>query len=257
LRAGRAFSSADNKTAPPVVIVNETFARQYWPGQSAFGKKVTVGRRADPALVIGVAADVKNQGLEKPSLPQLYLPFPQLPWSDMNLLVRTEIPPQAAIEGIRAAVATIDPEQPITNVETAEGLIDTSRAQPRFTMMLLAAFSASALMLAVIGLYGVLSYRIAQRRQEFGIRLALGAEPRDILRMMMRQGITLVIQGIVAGLCAALLLTRALQSSLYDTGLHDITTFIAAPVVFLAVAALASYLPARRAMKVDPVETLR
>ena len=257
LRAGRAFSSADNKAAPPVVIVNETFAHQYWPGQSAIGKKVVIGRRPDPALVIGVAADVKNQGLENPSQPQLYLPFPQLPWSDMNLLVRTEIPPQNAVEAIRAAIATIDPEQPITNVQTAEGLIETSRAQPRFTMMLLSAFSASALMLAVIGVYGVLSYTIAQRRQEFGIRLALGADPRDILRMIMRQGITLVIQGIVAGWCAALLLTRALQSSLYDTGSHDITIFIAAPVVFLGVAALASYLPARRAMKVNPVETLR
>ena len=257
IRAGRAFSSTDNQTAPPVIIVNERFARQYWPGQSAVGKHVVIGRRPEPALVIGVAADVKNQGLEKPSQPQLYLPFSQLPCGDMNLLVRTDIPPKTTIETIRSQIATIDPGQPVTKIETADELIDSLRAEPRFTMLLLVMFSGAAFLLAVSGVYGVLSYTVAQRRQELGIRLALGAEPRGMLRMIMRQGMSIAIQGIVAGLLAALLLTRALERSLYSISSHDVTTFIAAPIIFLGVAALASYVPARRAMKVNPIETLR
>jgi putative ABC transport system permease protein len=257
LRSGRPFEDSDNAKAPPVVVVNETFARQYWPGQAAVGKKVAIGRRPEPALVIGVAADVKNQGLEKASQAQLYLPFPQLPWSDMNLLVRTEVPPQAAISTVRAQIAAVDSGQPINDIQSADQLIDSSRAQPLFMMLLIAGFSATALVLAIIGVYGVLSYSVAQRRQEFGIRLALGADPTDILRMVMRQGLFLAVIGIAAGLGAALVLTRLLGSALYQTGSRDLTTFVSAPLLFLGTSALASYLPARRAMKVDPVETLK
>ena len=256
LRSGRTFSAADNATAPLVVIANETFARQYWPGQQAVGKKIAVGRRS-AALVIGVAADVRNRGLQMDPQAQLYLPFPQLPWSDMNLLVRTDLPSQEAIGSIRTQVAAIDSSQPLTDLQTAAELIDSSRAQPRFMMLLLAGFSATALVLTVMGVYGVLSYSVAQRTQEFGIRLALGAHREDILRMVMRQGLMLAAVGIVVGLGAALLLTKLLESALYRTGSHDPATFVFAPMVFLVIAALASYLPARRAMKVDPVESLR
>ena len=256
LRGGRAFTAADNATAPPVVVVNESFARQYWPGQQAVGKKIAIGRRP-PALVVGVATDVRNRGLEKDPQVQLYLPFPQLPWSDMNLLVRTDLPAQGAIGAVRAQISAVDSTQPLTDVQTAEELIDGSRAQPRFTMLLLGGFSATALVLAVMGVYGVLSYTVAQRWQEFGIRLALGAHRKDILRMVMRQGLSLALGGIVTGVCAALLLTQLLASALYRTGSRDPITFVVVPVLFLGVAALASYLPARRAMKVDPVETLK
>ena len=257
LRAGRTFTDADNATAPPVVVVNETFARQYWPGESAVGKKIVIGRRPEPALVVGVATDVKNQGLEKDSQAQLYLPFSQLPWSDMNLLVRTDVPAASATATVRAQIAAVDSNQPVNEIQTAEELIDASRAQPRFTMLLIGGFSGTALLLAILGVYGVLSYSIGQRRQEFGIRLALGAQSIDILRVVMRQGVLLALAGIVTGLGAALMMTRLLENVLYRTGSRDPVTFVFAPVAFLLVAAIASYLPARRAMKVEPVETLR
>jgi len=204
-----------------------------------------------------VAADTKNQGLEKESQAQLYLPFPQLPWSDMNLLVRTDVPPAAAVGSVRSQIAVVDANQPVNEIQTAEDLIDNSRAQPRFTMLLIGGFSGTALLLAIVGVYGVLSYSVGQRRQEFGIRLALGAHRTDILRMVMRQGLLLALLGILAGLGAALILTRLLENVLYKTGSRDLATFVLAPVVFLLVAALASYLPARRAMNVEPVEILK
>jgi putative ABC transport system permease protein len=257
LRVGRTFTDDDDAKAPPVVVVNETFARQYWPGQSAVGKKIAIGRRPDPALVVGVSADVKNQGLQKDPQGQLYLPFPQLPWSDMNLLVRTDVAPSAAIATVRAQIAAVDSNQPVNEIQTAEELVDTSRAQPRFTMFLIGGFSATALVLAILGVYGVLSYSVGQRQQEFGIRLALGAQRTDIQRMVMRQGLLLALTGIVAGLGLALMMTRLLENVLYRTGARDFATFATAPAVFLLVAALASYLPARRAMRVEPVETLK
>jgi putative ABC transport system permease protein len=257
LRGGRTFTNADNATAPAVVVVNETFARQYWPGQSPLGKKIVIGRRPDPALVVGVAADIRNQGLEKESQAQLYLPFPQLPWSDMNLLVRTDVPPSAAVGTVRAQIAAVDGSQPVSEIQTAEDLIDNSRAQPRFTMLLIGGFSGTALLLAIVGVYGVLSYSVGQRRQEFGIRLALGAHRTDILRIVMRQGLLLAIGGIVAGLSVAWVMTRLLENVLYQTGSRDLATFVVTPIVFLGVAAIASYLPARRAMMVEPVETLK
>jgi predicted permease len=257
LRAGRTFTDADNAAGPPVVIVNETFARQYWPGQSPVGKKVAIGRRPDPALVVGVAADIKNQGLQKDPQAQLYLPFPQLPWSDMNLLVRTDVSPSAAVATVRNEIAAVDGNQPVNEIQTAEELIDSSRAQPRFTMLLIGGFSGTALLLAIVGVYGVLSYSIGQRRQEFGIRLALGAQRADIRGMVMRQGMMLALTGVAAGLVVALMMTRLLENVLYRTGARDLATFFFAPVVFLLVAALASYIPARRAMSVEPVETLR
>jgi putative ABC transport system permease protein len=240
-----------------VVVVNETFARQYWPGESPVGKKVVIGRRPEAALVVGVATDVRNQGLQKDSQAQLYLPFSQLPWSDMNLLVRTDIPAATAIATVRAQIAAVDSNQPVDEIQTAEDLIDASRAQPRLTMLLIGGFSGTAFVLAILGVYGVLSYSIGQRRQEFGIRLALGAQRTDILHLVMRQGLLLALAGIFAGLGGALTMTRLLENVLYRTGSRDLATFVFAPVAFLLVAALASYLPARRAMKVEPVETLR
>lgn len=257
LLRGREFTAADNLQAPKIVVVNETLAREFWPNDNPIGKRIAVGRATVPAEVVGVAADIKNKGLEQNTQPQLYLPFPQLAWGDMNLLVRTVVPPRSIAASVQAQIAAVDPDQPITNVQTVEELMDTSRSQPRFTMLLVGIFSAIALTLAVAGLYGVLAYSVAQRQQEFGIRLALGAEKADILELVVRQGIILASTGIMIGLIASLFLTRLLGSMLYRVGAHDIVTFSLAPALFLGIALLASYLPARRATKVNPIETLR
>ena len=257
LRAGRPFTAADNAQAPKVLIVNETFARRFWPNQNPLGKRVFVGRWPEPAEVIGISADVKNKGLAQDTQAQLYIAFPQLPWGNMNLLVRTLVPPESMTSGIRAQIAAVDPDQPVTSIETVDEILDSSLSQPRFIMVLLSIFSGTALALAVIGIYGVLAYSVTQRQHELGIRMALGARRGDVLRLVVRQGLVLAVAGVGIGLIAALPLTRLMSSLLYKVGARDLATFALAPLVFLSVALLASYLPARRAAKLDPMETLR
>lgn len=257
MRAGREFSAADNADAPQVVIVNDTFARRFWPKENAVGKHVVIGRRPQPAEVVGVSTDVRNRGLAQETQAQLYLPFPQLPWGNMNLLVRTAVPPQSVTHDVRAQISALDADQPVTNIQTVDDLMDDSRAQPRFTTLLFGAFSGTALTLVVIGIYAVLAYSVAQRRQELGIRLALGAPRSDILRLVVRQGLLLAAMGIGIGLLFALLITQLASSLLYKVSTLDPATFILCPLVFLGTALLASYLPARHAAKVDPTEALR
>ena len=257
LRAGRIFTDADNAQAPPVIIVNESLAKRYWPGQNPIGKHILIGRQKASAEVVGVAADTKNFGLAAETRTLVYIPFPQLPWGNMNLLVRTAGDPHSMVSSMRAQIAAVDPDQPVTNVQTVTELMDSSRAQPRFMMLLIGGFSAVALILAVIGIYGVLAYTVAQRQQELGIRLALGAEKSDIFRLVVTQGLTLTLSGIAIGLVASLAMTQVMSSLLYQTGARDFTTFVLAPLVFVVIALLASYLPARRAMRVDPTEALR
>ena len=257
LRGGRAFTTADRSQSPPVVVVNEAFARQYWPGENAIGKHVVIGRRPQAAEVVGVAADIRNRGLEQNTQPQVYLPFPQLPWSDMYLLVRTDVPPRSVVSAVRAQIAAVDSDQPVIKVQTVDDLLDSARTQARFLLMLIGAFSTTALVLAAIGIYGMLSYAVAQRRQEFGIRLALGAGRGDLLRLVLRRGLALTATGIVLRLTAAFLLTRFVGSFLYQTGTRDVMTFVGAPTVFLGIALLASYLPARRATRANPIEAIK
>jgi ABC-type antimicrobial peptide transport system permease subunit len=175
----------------------------------------------------------------------------------MNLLVRTEVDPHSIISAVRAQIAAVDPEQPVTGIQTVDELLDTSRAQPRFTMLLLGAFSATALVLAVVGIYGVLAYSVTQRQQEMGVRLALGATRANILRLIVGQGLLLALVGVGTGWTAALALTRVMASMLYGVSARDFTTFALAPLAFVAIALLASYLPARRATRADPREALR
>ncbi len=261
LRAGRAFTDADNAQAPKVIIVNEALARRFWPGQDPVGKHILIGRQPAPSEIVGVAANVKNNGLATDPQEQVYLPFAQLPWGNMNLLLRTAADPHSMAATVRAQIAAVDPDQPVTNVQTVEELMDVSRAQPRFMMALVVLFSALALTLAMVGIYGVMAYTVAQRRQELGIRLALGAEKSDILRLVVRQGLTLTALGTAIGLALALALSfifsRAASDLLYKVGPRDVTTFAVAPLMFMMIALAASYAPARRATRVDPTEALR
>lgn len=257
LLAGREFGDADDADAPKVTIVNEAFARRFWPGENPVGKTVTIGRWTEPAQVVGVAEDVHNRGLAAAPQAQIYLPFAQLPWGDMNLLVRTAVAPLSLAPAVEAQVSAVDPDQPVTDVRALRELMDADRAQPRLTMLLLAAFSATALLLAAIGLAAMLAWSTVQRRQELAIRLALGAERRDLMWLVVSQGLTLAGTGIAVGLAAGLALTRLMSSALYRTSAHDLRTFVFAPLVLLGVAGAASLIPARRALRVDPIESLR
>ncbi|HEV8495009.1 MAG TPA: ABC transporter permease [Candidatus Angelobacter sp.] len=260
LQAGREFTDADKAGSPNVVIVNQALAHRYWPNQNPIGKHIVLGRQA-ASEVVGVAIDVKNRGLALDPQVQLYFPFSQIPWGNMNLLVRTATDPHGMVSAVRAQIATIDSDQPVTNIQTVDELMDGSRAQPRFILLLLGIFSAAALVLAIIGIYGVLAYSVAQRRQELGIRLALGAEKSHILRLVVGYGLALAGVGIVIGLVFALALSwimaSVLSGVLYKISARDMTTFAVAPMVFLLIALVASYLPARRATQVDPNEALR
>jgi len=257
LHAGRQFNAADSAESQKVVIVNESFVRRFWPGQNPLGKGVTIGRWPQPAQVIGVSADVLNKGLAQDAQPQVFIPFAQLPWTNMNLLVRTAIAPEGLINAIRAQIYALDPDQPVTHIQTADEIVSGSRTELRFTLALLSAFSATALALALMGIYGLLSYSVAEGSDEMGIRMALGADRNDILVLVIRKGLLLSAAGIAVGLGSAFLLTRLMAGMLYRVGDHDRMTFVLAPLIFLLVALVASYLPARRAAKVDPAEALR
>jgi putative ABC transport system permease protein len=256
LRSGRVFTDADNAQSPRVVIINDSLARRFWPNENPIGKRIVVGRQV-AAEVVGVAANVKNNGLAVDPAPQLYLPFPQLPWGNMNLLVRAALDPQQLISTIRQQVYAVDPDQPVTQIQTMHELLDAFRAQPRFTVFLLSSLSCIALILAVVGIYGAIAYTVAQRRHELGIRMALGAERSDLLRLIVLRGMFLTTVGVITGLVAAVASTRVLATLLYHVAARDTSTFAGASLIFLVVGIAASYIPARGAMSVDPREAMR
>jgi putative ABC transport system permease protein len=253
---GRPFSAGDNAQTPRVVIINQALAHRYWPNENPVGKHIIVGRQP-PSEVVGVAEGVKNNGLAVDSQPQLYFPFSQAPWANMNLLVRAAIEPHQLMSVVQQQIYSIDPDQPVTDVQTLEELVNASRSQPKLMMFLLTVFSSIALVLVTVGIYGVIAYSVAQRRRELGIRLALGAEKSDILRMVVGQGTILAVIGTAVGLAIAFPLTRVISSLLYKVSVWDFATFALSPIVFLLIAVFASYLPARRATQVHPTETLR
>jgi putative ABC transport system permease protein len=260
LRAGRLFTMADDASAAGVVIVSESMARRYWPDQDPVGRKVKRGNLASerPWLtVVGVVGDVKDTGLDLDSGPTWYMPFAQNPWNGANLVVRTDREPLSLAPAVRQAVQTVDPNQAIYDVATMEQLIAGTIARPRFSAVLLLVFAATALLLAMVGLYAVLSYSVRQRRHEIGVRMALGARPSDVLRMVLRQGLTLAVAGIALGLAAALLLTRLLRAQLFEVSPTDPWTYAALSLGLAAVALAANFLPARKATRVDPVVSLR
>ena len=254
--AGRVFRDADNAQSPRVIIINEAFAHNFWPNESPLGKHIAVGT-LPLAEIVGVTRNVKNRSLALETQPQIYLPFSQLPWANMNLLARASTEPYSMVSAVRSRITELDSDQPVTEVQTMDEFLDGSRAQPRSTTLLLAIFSGVALVIAVVGIYGMMSYSVAQRRAEIGVRIALGAEKADILRLVVGQGVRLTAIGIVLGLAVALPLTRLMSTFLYKVTAHDVTTFVLGPLVFIVIGMLASYLPARRATQISPTEALR
>ncbi|MBZ5618615.1 MAG: ABC transporter permease [Acidobacteriia bacterium] len=254
---GREFLAGDDAQAPRVVMVNDTAMRRFWPRENPVGKHILVGRMVQPCEVVGVLGDVRNVNVAADVQPEIYLPFAQLPWPSMHLVVRTAGAPSTFVAAVRSRVLALDRDQPVTSVHTMDEILETAAAQPRFTTSLLGALSGTALLLAIVGIYGVIAYSVSERTQEMGIRIALGAERADILRLVLRQGLLLAAGGIAIGLAVSLALTRLLGSMLYRVSTTDPMTFVCGPLLFALVALAASYLPARRATRVDPMVALR
>jgi predicted permease len=259
LLRGRTFTWADDEGSLPVAILNESAARHYWPNEDAMGKRVKLEDGSAPVWrqVVGIVGDVRQDGLVKEGRPEVYAPLLQVPVPYMLLAVRTRAEPAALTAAVRHAVMAVDKDQPLFQIKTMEQVVGDSVAGPRFQMSLLAIFATIALGLAAIGIYGLMSYTVNQRTREIGIRMALGAKRGDVLHLVVRHGMLLAIVGVVLGTVGALLLTRFLSGMLYGVGVNDPTTLLSVAILLIGVAALASYIPARRATQVDPMVALR
>jgi putative ABC transport system permease protein len=261
LLSGRNFTQADIESAQLVGIINAKLAKEYFPNGDAVGKRFMFGRPSTDApiwiQIVGVVGDTKLYGLTNPARLETYRPFLQAPRSEMDLLVKSSVDPAAMTSAIRGAIASIDKDQPIFAISTMNQLVSDSVSTRTFTLILLGLFSGLALVLAAIGIYGVISYSVARRTRDIGIRIALGASRRDILHDVVGLGLRLTVVGLIFGLIGAFAVTRVLSSLLYGVHSTDAVTFIAVSLVLVVVAMLASYLPARRAMRIDPIVALR
>jgi putative ABC transport system permease protein len=256
--AGRAFTSRDNDASPLAVIVSQNLARRVWPNTSPIGKTLLVGRFPGFAEVVGVAGDVKNNGLAREPLLAMYTPYPQRPWPAMQFALRVAGgDPLAVVSAVRNAVLAVDRDLPITRVETMDAALSDSVATERLLTGLLTAFALVALVMAAAGLYGVISYTVAQRTPEIGVRVALGAAPRSVVRLVAVDGLRLTAIGMAIGTLAALLVSRALRDVLFGVSAADPVTYAGVLVVFAATACAALVIPARRALAVDPLTALR
>jgi putative ABC transport system permease protein len=260
--SGRDVAPSDTPDRSSVVIVNQTLAAHEWPNQDAVGKRIAIGGdpESDPKAwitVIGVVADSKRSDLQAATPPAVYLPHATLTLPFMGAVVRSELSEGTVASAVREAVRSLDPDLPVDKAETIERVLQRATGQPRFRAMLITAFAIVALVLAGVGLYGLVSYTVAQRVPEIAVRLALGATPAQVGRLIVGQGLTLVVAGIVAGLTGALAVTRLLQGLLFSVSATDPVVYSALPALLLAIAAIACYVPARRAMRVDPITALR
>ncbi|HSO76107.1 MAG TPA: ABC transporter permease [Blastocatellia bacterium] len=257
LLRGREFLESDNAAAPRVAVISEAMAQRYFPDEDPLGKRLVFGGGKDLREIVGIISDIKFFGLNKDARPSMYFPHAQTPSRGMSLLVRTEGAPMTLAAAIRAQVSELDRDLAVSNVMTMEELVAGSLAEPRFTLLLLGVFAAVAMLLSAIGVYGVVSYSVTQRSHEIGVRMALGAQMRDVLKLVVTEGMTLVMAGVAIGLAAAFALTRVMESLLFGVSATDFTTFAFTSLCLAIVALGACFVPARRATKVDPMVALR
>lgn len=260
IRTGRSFTDSDNENAPPAAIVSEGLVKRFFPQGDALGKRIKFGglNSDSPWLnIVGVVADVRHTVLSDEPRPQIYVPYLQSPWLTMTLVARAAYGVGGLTSALRGEIWAVDKDQPVTNVRAMDEYVSRSLSQRRFTMLLLSLFAGISLLLAIIGLYGVMSYSVGQRTREIGIRLALGAQRSEIQRLVVGQGMVLAGAGTIVGLAASLVLTRVLSNLLFGVSAFDPVTFVSAPLALLVISFLASYIPAIRATRVSPMVAMR
>jgi putative ABC transport system permease protein len=272
LRGGRDFTERDTFDAPGVVIINETLARHHWPSEDPIGKRVTLDDPRDNTratqwlTVVGVAKDVKQMSWTDAPSNEIYLPFQQSrgfyagtsgQFAPMTMVVRTAVEARSLARAAEETVRSLDRSLPVSNIVTMEQVVADTLWQQRFNLQLIGIFAALAMTLAGVGLYGVMSYSVAQREREVGLRMALGAQARDVMKLVVGQGMKLALAGVALGLLASVALTRLMTTLLFEVSATDFTTYTVIAVLLTAVALVACWIPARRATKVDPVVALR
>jgi putative ABC transport system permease protein len=257
LLSGRTIEEKDIGGGSPVVVINETAAKHFFAGQNPLGKHLANSRDMLQREIVGVVADVKFSALNAANTEEMYLPMAQVPWPNTTLLVRSRANLQSLVAAVRTKIAELDPNLPVAGISSMEEVVGASVAQPKLTMQLVGIFAGFALLLAAIGIYGVMAYTVTARKQELGIRVALGARPADILRLVVGQGMRMTLIGVALGVVVSLALTRLLASLLFGVRATDPLVFSAASLLLVGVALLACYLPARRATRVDPIIVLR
>jgi putative ABC transport system permease protein len=256
-KAGRGFADSDSAEAPRVAVINEAMARAFFAGEDPVGKRLRTGDNSPWVTVVGVVGDVRHRGLDVDVRPEMFFHATQTPSREMTVVLRAAGDPLSLVAAARERVRAVDADQPVGNVKTMEARVAESVASRRFAVLLLGLFAVVAAVLAALGLYGVVSYTVAQRTHELGLRLALGARPADVLRLVIRQGMLMTLVGAGLGLVAALALARLMSDLLFGVGAYDPATFALVPLLLVAVAFLACYVPARRATRVDPMVALR
>jgi putative ABC transport system permease protein len=264
LKAGRGFNEGDNQQTMPVAIINETMARGFWPGEEAIGKRFKHGGPSSQRpwfTVVGIVADLKQMGAEKPVKAEMYMPYRQIAWqpwyAPRDLVIRTSVEPTSLVSSVTARIHEVDADQPVSNIRTMKEVLGEEFGQRQTGTTLLGVFAGLALLLSAIGLYGVLSYFVSQRIPEFGVRMALGAQSRDILMLVLKRGMGLAFVGLGIGLAASFALTRLLASLLFEVSASDPLIFGSIALLLTGVALAACVIPARRAMKIDPMVALR
>jgi putative ABC transport system permease protein len=259
LKQGRLYTEQEATEMRHVVLVNETFVRKNLNGADPLGKKLTIYMKDDnvPTEIIGVVADNKHLGLDVAVEPMAYWPHPELVYPGMTVVLRTKGDASAVAPAAREVISTLDPLQPIGEISTMESLLSVSVARSRFSASLLTVFSFVALVMAAVGIYGVMSYSVLQRTHEIGVRMALGAQRLDVLKLVVKKGVVLALIGVLAGLAASFALTRLIATMLFEVTATDTATFAAVSIGLFLVTLLACYLPARRATRVDPLTALR